>query len=235
MVNIMIEMLFSSRRRVDAPAEFLGEVTAASFITGANLATAIGLTTGTLINSTSPWLRFRLKGKELYVPRQPLRHTVSWETLYQLGAVYGDDTTGTNPSPVGSGRIQNARVTIGGKVYRVRLLKGSPVDPYPGRTGVYDPAEVIGSEWDAIFYPIVSNDTKLLSYKGPKLASYTMVELYLHYSAGYGGYNLTQETCLGLPDTRMVRASMGACYVVNNGKTVADSGGGWRPVLELIG
>ena len=113
---------------------FYGEVPTSQFISGNALATAIGLTEGTSINSTQPWLKFALNGKTLYVAKKHFRHSMSWNDINAVGAVYGTKT-----------------VAIGGKTYKVRLLKTATVDP------VSDPwnwADVIGSEWNKLMHPI---------------------------------------------------------------------------------
>lgn len=71
-------------------------------LTASNLALAIGLTQGTAINEKTPWMKFSRKGKVLFVPVKPLRHTVSWDSIYKAGAVYGSDTIGVLPN---KGRI----------------------------------------------------------------------------------------------------------------------------------
>ena len=66
-------------------------------LTATNLATAIGLTGGTAINDTVAWMKFSRKGKVLFVPVMPLRHSVTWNQIYNAGAVYGDDSVGQTP------------------------------------------------------------------------------------------------------------------------------------------
>lgn len=113
---------------------FYGEVPTSQFISGNALATAIGLTKGIAINSAQPWLKFALNGKILYVAKKHFRHTVSWNDLNAVGAVYGTKT-----------------VVIGGKTYKVRLLKTSIIDPTPEP---WNWAAVIGSEWNKLIHPI---------------------------------------------------------------------------------
>lgn len=119
---------------------YFGEITAANFISGSALATALGLSAGTLINDTTNWLKFAYRNKYLFVPKLPIRHSVSKNQLATANAVDGSHT-----------------VTIGGKTYKVRLLQGACVDPAPAAVApVADPMQAHGSEWNDLLYPLFS-------------------------------------------------------------------------------
>lgn len=64
---------------------------------GKNLALAIGLSDGTPINIDTAWIKYIYKGKICYTPIKPLRHTMSWNAIYESGAVYGVDNEGMLP------------------------------------------------------------------------------------------------------------------------------------------
>lgn len=81
----------------DNNAGFLGFVTGAELITGSGIAAAIGLSAGTLINSDTPWIKYIWKGKICYYPLKPLRHSVTWDHIYNAGAVYGTGDEGLFP------------------------------------------------------------------------------------------------------------------------------------------
>lgn len=66
-------------------------------LSATNLATAIGLTGGSAINDKVAWMKFSRKGKTLFVPVKPLRHSTTWNQIYNAGAVYGDDSVGLVP------------------------------------------------------------------------------------------------------------------------------------------
>jgi hypothetical protein len=104
---------------------FRGEVLSADFISGSALATAIGLSQGTLINDTSSWFKFVDNGKTFYMPKLPIRKTITWESLNAIGAVTGTKT-----------------VVIGGLTYKVRLMTGG--------SGA-NPTNTAGGEYDAYF------------------------------------------------------------------------------------
>jgi len=81
----------------DKQAGFFGVVPSAGFIDGLALATALGITSGTAMESDSSWLKYIYKGRIRFTPLRPLRHSITWDAIYNAGAVYGDGTIGTLP------------------------------------------------------------------------------------------------------------------------------------------
>lgn len=111
---------------------FYGEVAAVDFITGEALCNAIGLTAGILQNSDVNWLKFAKNGSQLLLPMKTFRHTVSWNDINAVGAVWGKP------------------ITIGNNVYVVRLLSTVEWDQlmYPvhmdyGQWAQYTDAELL--------------------------------------------------------------------------------------------
>jgi hypothetical protein len=111
----------------DTTAGFYGFVPASDFITGNDLAAQIGLTAGTSQNSDAGWLKFSSNGKNLYVAMKTFRHTISWDHINAVSAVYGNRT-----------------VVINGNLYKIRLLTG----------GNADPASSAGGEWNSLIYGV---------------------------------------------------------------------------------
>lgn len=66
-------------------------------VSASNLALAIGLAGGSPINEDYAWMKFSRKGEIYLVPVKPLRHSVTWNQIYNQGAVYGDGTVGVTP------------------------------------------------------------------------------------------------------------------------------------------
>lgn len=64
---------------------------------GANLALAVGLAQGTAQYSDTAWMKFSEDGEIIFVPVKAVRHTVSWNAIYEQGAVYGDGSIGLTP------------------------------------------------------------------------------------------------------------------------------------------
>lgn len=73
-------------------------------LSATNLALAVGLAQGTAQHENTSWMKFSRNGEILFVPVKPIRHTVSWNSIYKQGAVYGDNTMGLNPT---NGRAGN--------------------------------------------------------------------------------------------------------------------------------
>ena len=73
-------------------------------LSATNLALAVGLAQGTAQHENTSWMKFSRNGEILFVPVKPIRHTMSWNSIYAQGAVYGDDTVGVNPP---NGRVGN--------------------------------------------------------------------------------------------------------------------------------
>ncbi len=213
----------SNEPKVDSM--FIREVPASEFITGAALASQIGLTAGTSQHSYAGWLLFKLDGKTLYVAKKPYRHSVSWDNINAVGAVFGIRT-----------------VIINGKKYKVRLLKSAASgNVYTGNYG-WDTVGTYGSEWNRLFYPIHSgNHTESRNpspVSGEKirfgtLAQYTDTDLVVNSSVGSGSYSWCQESINFSPTARVIRGYSGVSYL--NWTTASDmySANGWRPVLEL--
>lgn len=155
---------------VDDGTRFLGEVEAGKFITGNKLASDIGLTRGTSINSNTQWFKYQMDNEIVYIPKKPFRYNLSWNDINAANAVFGNKT-----------------VTINGKTYRVRLLKAynekattktendiTFVSPSYGENNK-------GSEWNKLILPLVVNQegerygSSTANYLGtniPQLAKY---------------------------------------------------------------
>lgn len=213
---------------------FVGEVPASMFITYSELSNELGVTQGSVRDSS--WLEFFIDGKPMFVSTQPVRTGISWEHIYQAGLVYGVDGPGLFPYPEDQPVNQYRTVTINGTEYLVRLLKGGDVDlifstPATDFVGTYR------SEWSRLFYPIYN--TRLPSYSGPMLANYSAQQLWFRQSSGGAlswvqeattneekasrvriGYNISQPTAAQSASTR-------SAVSANN----ASGANGWRPCL----
>lgn len=109
---------------------FFGETTSDELFTYESLADQIGLSSGiSQFNEESLWLKFALENKILYVAKKPARHTISWNQLHAVNAVFGTS------------------VTVGPHMLSCRLLKGTNSDPTVNETG-HDIGASHGSEWN---------------------------------------------------------------------------------------
>lgn len=204
----------------DAQLGFFGEVSGTDFITYPDLATACGVTTGNAMNPTGGWIKVAYKGNVQFISKLSVRNNLSWGTMNTLGIVSA---------------AQNKLITIKGKVYRVRLLNGSNVDPYPVNAddatgGQY----TIGTEYNKIMYGLMSTTVSPADLEGPALAAYGANELGMA-PFGNGTSILIKE--LGPGPVSMVRGNAsGAIKGIYrySAPANADTIRGWKPVLEYV-
>lgn len=102
-------------------AGYWGVVEEEDFISATSLASQIGLTTGTNVNTPKPaWLKFSSSNKVIYMALRAFKHTLTWDSIYNRGAAF--DVLGNQGKPAHLTEVtQNATVTIGNTIYRVRL------------------------------------------------------------------------------------------------------------------
>ena len=221
----------------DMTAGFFGEVPTSELITGDDLATAIGLTAGTSQFSNEPWLKFALDDNIIYVAKKPYRHSISWQHIYQAGAVYGTNDNGYNPS--GGNRLQDANITVDGFSLDVTLLRGTNTDPAIFTSTGWDMDYTHTSEWNRLMYPIHSGiHTDSRNPSTPSIpyaqwATYSDGDLIVDYRTGNGSYSWVQETQNTDTSRRFLRGYNGVTYVNGNTTTYASSIVGWRPALRL--
>lgn len=74
---------------------FFGICTATELFTQQELADIIGIGgVGGGVTGTNTWLKFIYEGKILFFPTRPCRASISWNTCYYSGLIYGTDDTG---------------------------------------------------------------------------------------------------------------------------------------------
>lgn len=236
------------------PHEF-GEIGGKDF-NGKNLASEVGISQGTLQFSETPWLKFSWKRKVLFTPLKTIRRSISWDHIYQAGAVYGTGSTisdgeqnmlETDYYYSEDDRVsQNAKVTIDGLEYVVRLFKGAGNDP----TDSYDDNDrgSAGSnnEWNKLILPLheeAPNSFRYNHYADAPTEDWkvglTDEVLQTHRDYGNGSYSWCQETIdiVHSDDDelrrRVFRGNNGASYLSAYPSSHMVTHRGWRPVLEL--
>jgi hypothetical protein len=235
---------------------------------GPTVSSGIGLSAGTAFNSDCGWLKFFIgstaatpmstrhgtvtaEDRVVFISRKTIRNNLSWNDIYNVGAVYGTGDAGTANS--GSDTTQDAQIAVDGNDYIVRLMTGCQGDPaseaYNNQQCSDD--EGGGSEWNDLFYrvhtdePTCSDPTigmpggsETSRHGGPQdaanWASYTNAELQVYYSdAGDGTYCWCQEQ--GNDTSRRVaRGYFGVADFDTYPADYANVNFGWRPVLEMI-
>lgn len=212
---------------VALPADlYYGEVAEADFITAAAFTTLVGMgSIGSVTNGSVNWLKYRYKGKTVYMAKKALRHGMTWEQMNALGI-----TKGTQ------------QFTIGGKQYTVRLPTGYQSEP------ANHALAATGGSFNDLIYPVYGgvslNQTEIQAY--PRWAAFTDLELGLgrtktEAAAGPGTLSWCQELTTSNnhhlvrgyndADNEGVRQIVSGWYIALNGTQVYA---GWRPIVEEV-
>ena len=219
--NIFKDLLPGNKQPINATGNdaFYGEVPISEMIGGLDLASALNITEGVSLFPSVPWLKFGNQNKIFYVAKKPLRKYISWQAIYQAGAVYGDGTEGLYPS--GTPVIQNATVEIDDIVYNVRLLKGADVDPVTFSEMNSLTSQSPDGEWARFIMRILS------TYDG-EWGTYSVEELGLDGSVNVSPW--MQETPADLTETRLLVNGKDLAFF--RASTEDESWRAWLPVLE---
>ena len=242
----------------DRNAGFFGFVQASDLINGTTLASEVGITQGTAINTETPWIKYIWKHKVCFTPLKTLRHSISWDAIYAAGAVYGTGSAisegeqwmldnDDNYDPDTDRVSQNAIVTIGGLQYRVRLFRGAADDPTDSYADSDRGSIGADNEWNGIILPI-HHRAKTQNWNYPAYAGATEYwnvdltdeDLLTHNDFGSGSYSWCQETrdtIQGEEPTfsrRVAYGALGASHLAAGPSSSVGSGHGFRPVLELL-
>jgi hypothetical protein len=220
---------------------YFGTVSSAEFISGSALASSIGLTSGTAINDTTDWLKFYWHGQIHYIPMKPLRHSASWDHIYDRGAVYGVSSMGLfGKGTVAPSVVQNREVTIGTDTFRVKLLKGAENGDVDGSTS-FPAADESGrnSEYNDLIYRVhqdVPSSASGLTYDGggqigDNWASYTDTDLVI--AAGDGRYKWAIERRSDSTSLRVSRGYVRLSNLYSRASSDVFTAFGWLPSLVL--
>lgn len=139
----------------DEEVGFYGDVDSDELFDGEALASMIGLSEGDPTDSNIQWLKFSFNSKILYIPSRDLRTSVSWEAIYNSGAVYGTNDTGN--FPINGGVMQDTTVSKNGITFKVRLSHGAINDPAQqegSNSTIKNPSYTEGTEWRSLISEI---------------------------------------------------------------------------------
>lgn len=127
----MIECMLYTKK--SANAKFEGLIPNNELINYSDLASLVGLTAGTTINASAPWMKFNADGVNYFIPQKPVRTNLNWNNLNTVGLVFGKV------------------ISIQGKNYLIRLMTGATTDP----------GNIPGGEWDKFMYELEFSDAEL--------------------------------------------------------------------------
>lgn len=207
----------------DMQAGYFGTVAASEIFTGSEIALACGITQGTLQHDTIVWLKFAYEGKILFRPQKAIRYSISWDHINSMGCVFGIKIVSKN-----------------GVNYKVRLMKGSTVDPAVTANNTTN--TMTGSEWNGLMLPIHEQAaTKAWAYPNyvegdvPNWGiGFTDADLLMQSSNGNGSYVWCQEVSTSNAIHRVYRGGSGVSSVSATSGSSYNASRGWAPVLEVI-
>lgn len=193
-------------------------------ITMSNLTTQLGVTQGTDQNLDTPWLKFYLDGRIIYVAKKTIRHSISYDHLSDLGLVNGSKV-----------------ITIDNLQYRVGLLGGIDDDYTGAVTDDYNQPWTMRSEWTRLMYNVASDDgittvAQKQGQIGDNWISYPQDNSTngLNISAGDGCFSWTKEINPANSSQAVTRGGSSVADVDSDASSDAGSYVGWRPMLELV-
>lgn len=204
----------------DSRAGYYGTISASDFITGDDLARAVGLTAGIAQNSDVDWLKFAYKGETYFIPKKSHRTTISWDQINAANAVDGSKI-----------------ITIGVDQFHVELMKGLNPDTTIPFTMGNDVRSGYNSMWNDLMYK-VSEDIPAYpktSQVGPNWVSFPQDDSPngLNISAGNGRTVWCQEVSPANPATRVYRGSSSVSLLSALTSSSASSSFGWRSALRV--
>lgn len=223
------QMLFSYSKSEGLLTGYYGRIDYTNLISGDALAAAIGLSAGTAFNSTVDWLKFHVDGKTIFTPQKPFRYGLGWISIYNQGAVFGDDSTGDNMAASTTLVKQDRIITISDWQFRVRLM--SMINPVPNLNNLTDQ-----SEWDRLMYSIMASQVTGQQIEGTaKWDSMQPADIGITTGNGQWHYGKSQYySSSSYLNTKGVRGSNVVTNKSAYAYNVTNVATGWRPVLELI-
>lgn len=203
-------------------AGFYGECPASEFITGDELAKLIGLTDGASQFSNEPWLKFSYLGNVEYIAKKIFRHSISWNDINRVNAVFG-----------------NRIILINGNKYKVRLPKGK-TEGKQDDVNAEKGSICHNSEWNRLLLPIHENAPS--NWKNPNNVKFPTENWHIGYtddelSTDYKRGELSYSICQDYGDASefvLTRGGNGPAYSISIRPTARADYIGWRPVLEFV-
>jgi hypothetical protein len=178
--------------------------------------------TGTQYNESGGWLKFIINDRVLYIKRYNIMRNITWQMLYDAGAVYGVRGPGKFPSPA-NGPVDQFKLftkleVVSGKEVtwplKLQLLSGA--NDYINTTNNWESDQ---SEWDKLLVNVTNGVFDTLNWT--------------EMMGQVAGYNPIQEftsdaTQIGMRGYPNINGKYS--YTMDRQSTSFW----WRPVLELI-
>lgn len=210
----------------DTELGYFGQVGTDAVFTAAEMASALGISQGTVNNASMVWLKFYYKGRVLFVAQKGIVDAVSWNHLYDCGVIYGVDGGGSN-SPRSYAVDQMTILEKGSDKFIVRTMKGYNADPFVYSSGGLNAVEADGSEWNDLLYRVSATVT---APPLDKFEQFTNQELDFSNKQTW-----VQETPTAASTARGMRGYNDVRYTSYAGGSSNNATRTWRPVLVYVG
>ena len=220
----------NSLRRGNYEFGYFDKIAISDFLTPAEIYAMCGSPAGTLHASATHWFKVAYKGKVLFFPNSSIVHTCAFNTLWNLGLVYGDlPQEQWNPNAFGgsTGRAlvaQNKIITRQTKDYRVRLPSARPDNQ---RQLTDAAANAVGGDIDKLLLPFLSGTYPTFGFQSnPKMADDVVAgsgNTTAILQADFSGTSLITRT--------LVTANVQTATPATVAPTAASQ---WLPILELV-
>lgn len=209
----------------DLKLGYFGEVSSSELLKASELADQLELfNMGIPAIEHITWLKFAYNYRFLFIAKKPIRHTVSWESIYVNGLVYGTDDTGLQK--VAYTQVNQARtVHKDGHLLRVRLLKGASDDV----------SKLGGREWNDLIYRVYSGDPS-----GSNWANFTDEDLGTNNAPGSNSWVQERYETTNIEPSFILRGGYSSSGIHNATRLrnlnhlIVSGYNGWRPCLELV-
>lgn len=201
-------------------AGFFGECPTNELITGDALAKLIGLSAGTSQYSNGGWLKFIYMGQIEFIAKKPFRHSISWDSINSVNAVFGNRT-----------------IEIKGHTYKIRLMKGKTEGKQADQSSYRGDINK-GSEWNKLLLPIYYSAPSNWRYPdNVKSPTEDWGVRYFDYELITKKANGSSCWCQEYGERRSLRLTRGYDGVSDSNSSGPSYDGsvcGWRPVLEFV-
>lgn len=215
---------------------YFGTLSSTELFAGWEVSSFLGLTAGIVNKETgNTWMKYIYHGKFLFVAKEPLRTSVTWNDLYKAGAVYGTNDNGLYPV---AGFVTNqfkvmlkeeAGQSVPWKL-AVRCLKGALADPFVGTDYTAMGLVADGVEYNDLIYRLLPLNTN----SRPNTAIFEQFPTAdLGNSVAGGGYTVLQETSQDNVANAHARGVTGSS-TWSIKASVSAGREAWRPVFELV-
>jgi len=198
---------------------YFGTLPESELFSAVGLATALGITPGTPVAGAVTWHKFVHESKIKYIPQTQLRHSCSWQAVYNAGCAY-PAAAGNGAYPPPGDPVSQARVlALDDYRFDVHFMNASTTELVQSNV-----TPQAGTEFRDLLLRICVNYPT-----SDRWAALTAAQLGMVAPHTYGWLRNAVSTTARLCHSSLVNGTNGYAEY-NDTRDII----GWRPVLELI-